>query len=249
MSFKLTFKHLQYRISKILNLVFAMMKSLSFLKKLTTGLIASTILISSVFAEPTNLDCLKQRVIKYYDTGEYNRDVNTIATKAKNYINYRVRKNNHLSRPHKLALVLDIDETVLSNYHHMVARQFAGTKTQFHKEVLAANDPAIKPMLKLYQDAINKKVAVFFVTGRNDAMRQATFKNLRRAGLSKWEGIYFKPQNYNQKSIIPFKSSMRKAIEKKGYTIIASIGDQYSDLAGGYAARTFKLPNPYYFLP
>jgi hypothetical protein len=28
--------------------------------------------------------------------------------------------------------------------------------------------------------------------------------------------------------------------------IIANLGDQFSDLAGGYAERTFKLPNPFY---
>ena len=27
------------------------------------------------------------------------------------------------------------------------------------------------------------------------------------------------------------------------------MGDQESDLSGGYAERTFKLPNPVYYLP
>jgi hypothetical protein len=31
--------------------------------------------------------------------------------------------------------------------------------------------------------------------------------------------------------------------------IILCLGDQLSDLAGGYCERTFKLPNPVYFLP
>ena len=34
-----------------------------------------------------------------------------------------------------------------------------------------------------------------------------------------------------------------------GFTIILSVGDQESDLKGGYAERTFKLPNPVYYLP
>jgi len=48
--------------------------------------------------------------------------------------------------------------------------------------------------------------------------------------------------------LVTFKSEARAAITKQGYTIIASIGDQYSDLKGGYAEKTFKLPNPYYYL-
>ena len=35
-------------------------------------------------------------------------------------------------------------------------------------------------------------------------------------------------------------------ITADGYTIIANLGDQESDLAGGYAEKTFKLPNPFY---
>lgn len=59
------------------------------------------------------------------------------------------------------------------------------------------------------------------------------------------------PENdkMKDKSVIPYKSSTRKMIQEKGYTIVVNIGDQFSDLAGGYAERVFKLPNPYYFIP
>jgi hypothetical protein len=33
-----------------------------------------------------------------------------------------------------------------------------------------------------------------------------------------------------------------------GFTIIANIGDQKSDLEGGYAEMTFKVPSPFYFI-
>ena len=46
-----------------------------------------------------------------------------------------------------------------------------------------------------------------------------------------------------------YKSGARAAIEDQGYKILASVGDQYSDLAGGHEAVAFKLPNPFYFLP
>ena len=41
----------------------------------------------------------------------------------------------------------------------------------------------------------------------------------------------------------------RKKLVDQGYTIIVNIGDQMSDLDGGFAERTFKLPNPFYFIP
>jgi hypothetical protein len=50
-------------------------------------------------------------------------------------------------------------------------------------------------------------------------------------------------------SAVDFKAPERRKLTEQGYTVLFSIGDQESDLAGGYAERTFKLPNPVYFLP
>jgi HAD superfamily, subfamily IIIB (Acid phosphatase) len=48
---------------------------------------------------------------------------------------------------------------------------------------------------------------------------------------------------------IHYKSATRAHIESLGYDIVANFGDQFSDLEGGHADRTFKMPNPNYFLP
>jgi hypothetical protein len=46
-----------------------------------------------------------------------------------------------------------------------------------------------------------------------------------------------------------YKSGVRAHIEDLGYEIVANFGDQFSDLKGGFADKTFKMPNPNYFLP
>ena len=46
-----------------------------------------------------------------------------------------------------------------------------------------------------------------------------------------------------------YKSGVRAHIEDLGYEIVGNFGDQFSDLEGGFADKTFKLPNPNYFLP
>ena len=40
-----------------------------------------------------------------------------------------------------------------------------------------------------------------------------------------------------------------RQIEQQGYTIIANIGDQPSDLDGGFSEQTYLLPNPFYRIP
>jgi hypothetical protein len=48
---------------------------------------------------------------------------------------------------------------------------------------------------------------------------------------------------------IRYKSGTRAYIESQGYDIVANFGDQFSDLEGGFADKTFKMPNPNYYLP
>ena len=48
---------------------------------------------------------------------------------------------------------------------------------------------------------------------------------------------------------IQYKSGTRAYIESKGYDIVGNFGDQFSDLENGFADKTFKMPNPNYFLP
>jgi len=48
---------------------------------------------------------------------------------------------------------------------------------------------------------------------------------------------------------IQYKSGTRAYLESQGYDIVADFGDQFSDLLGGFADKTFKMPNPNYYLP
>ncbi|KTD53353.1 acid phosphatase, class B [Legionella santicrucis] len=201
------------------------------------------------FAEPPNLTVVKNELKNYHDSGVYQKELTQVIHKAQKYIDQQANLNKKEKLPKKLAIVLDIDETSLSNYNSMIQRDFGGNRKQYHQDIMTAKAPAIKPMLALYQDALAHNVKVFFVTGRNESERKATEQNLIKEGYSQWAGLYLRPMDYSSKSIIPFKSHTRKTITEKGYTIVASIGDQYSDLKGGYAQKVFKLPNPYYYLP
>jgi hypothetical protein len=55
--------------------------------------------------------------------------------------------------------------------------------------------------------------------------------------------------SYRGKTAVVYKSSERKKVEKNGYRIIGNIGDQWSDLMGTNTGnRTFKLPDPMYYI-
>ena len=45
-----------------------------------------------------------------------------------------------------------------------------------------------------------------------------------------------------------YKTAERTKVEAEGYTIIADVGDQMSDLEGEHSGCHFKVPNPFYFI-
>jgi acid phosphatase len=107
---------------------------------------------------------------------------------------------------------------------------------------------ALVPTLRLVERARQLGVAVFFITGRPIELRAVTERNLREQGFT-WDGVVLLPSDQRFASGVDFKAPERRRLTEQGYTIVLSLGDQQSDLDGGYAERTFKLPNPVYFLP
>lgn len=216
----------------------------SFTLILTTALFAHTIC-----AEPSNLGQLKKEVRQYYTSGQYEKEFSNVISEAQTYLLQQINDYQQHQPKAKLALVLDIDETSLSNYANIEQHDFAANSDIIHKEILEANAPALKPTLELYQTALSNGVHVFFVTGRHESELEATKTNLINIGYTQWDGLYVRPDDYQESSIIPFKSKMRARIEQQGYIILESIGDQYSDISGGHVQKGFKLPNPFYYLP
>ena len=114
---------------------------------------------------------------------------------------------------------------------------------------LLGRDPAIAPTLGLFERARASGVAVFFITGRPESQRAATERNLREAGYGGYEQLVMVQEGQHFASAATYKTPVRAGIEAAGHTIVANMGDQPSDLAGGHAERTFLLPNPFYRIP
>lgn len=220
------------------------------MKRMTSFLLCAGLMLASansIAAEPTNLFLVKQGLKKYHDSGAYEKDLNNIDQAALSYLKKRVAQGNFGGK--KPAIVLDIDETSLSNYQDMVALDFGGTIEEIRQDEDKGQDPAISGTLKLFQFAKSHQVAVFFVTGRFEEERSVTENNLKQAGYSGWDKLVLRDGNYRNAPASVYKSATRQSLTKQGYDIVLNMGDQLSDLKGGFADKTFKLPNPYYFIP
>lgn len=213
-------------------------------KRLPALLLAALVVASPAARalEPANLDAHKQELTRYIESGEYGAKVAQIAVKASKYVTRRAAK----AKPgQKLAIVFDIDETTLTNLSVMQAYGFGYNPKVWSSWLAEARAPAILPVQALYETAVRHNVAVFFVTARLEDSRAATEKNLHEVGYEIWANAFFRAPD-DLRTTKQFKTAVRKEIEDAGYHIIVNIGDQDSDLAGGYAERTYKLPNPFY---
>ena len=200
-----------------------------------------------------NLGDLKRQLTSYRRSGAYDRDVQAAVSAARRYLERRARI---IRKP---ALVLDIDETSLSNWPEIQANDYGtivngpcnlpagpcGRTAWFSR----GDDEAIAPTLALFNTAKALGVSVFFLTGRSEILRPATEMNLHKAGYDGWVRLIMRPAGTTTSSAADFKAPERAKIAAQGFTIIANVGDQPSDLAGGYAERTFLVPNPFYRIP
>lgn len=209
------------------------------------GLLVSGCATSST--APVNLTDAKAAVVAYVDNGGYDRDLAAVAAQARSWIEQRAARKMPGER---LAVVFDIDETVLSSYPHMKAQDFGYVPEVWNGWVDRGEAPAIAPVREVYATARRLGIDVLFVTGREDPRdRPGTEANLRRQGLGDYARLVLAPADDAFASAASRKAAQRAALARDGWTIIASIGDQESDLAGGHAERTFKLPNPFYAIP
>ncbi|GAB4852684.1 hypothetical protein Ancab_016898 [Ancistrocladus abbreviatus] len=150
------------------------------------------------------------------------------------------------------AWVFDIDETLLSNLHYYAVHGYgseAYNETTWDEWAELAEAPALPASLSLYKKIKQLGFKVFLLTGRSESSRNITVKNLLYAGYRKWERLILRGHSDQGKLAIVYKSEKRQELEAQGYRIHGSSGDQWSDLLGhAIARRSFKLPNPMYYI-
>lgn len=205
-------------------------------------------------SQPTNVGDAAISALAYHASGAYEKGLATVADSAADWLGIRAAQ---VTKP---ALVLDIDETALSNWTILARDDFGRPIAGACDLALDApcgwaawdqlgRDPAISATLKLFKRARALNVAVFFITGRPEAQRSATERNLTGVGYEGYAKLYMVPADRHFTSAADFKAPIRAEIERDGFTIIANVGDQPSDLLGGHSERKFLLPDPFYRVP
>jgi acid phosphatase len=199
------------------------------------------LILSSCTPSLQNLQVVKKDIMHYYESGAYSKDLKEIISNAESEINNLILSANS-------AVVFDIDETSLSNYEIMKKEYFGYDQTRWDNWVNEGRAPAIPEVKEFYDYLISKNIKVIFLTGRKNSQYSTTYKNLKKVGYVKFDTLILKNDSESSLSALEFKSNKREELSKKGYDIIASIGDQVSDLEGKNHGIQIKLPNYIYIM-
>lgn len=206
-----------------------------------------------VAAEPMeNFGVARYRLEDYADCvgtgGCYWADVDAQAKRAEAALDAVVATRK---AGEKLALVLDIDETSLTNYCEMRREDYGFISVPFNEWAVShAADMALPGTLRLFNRARAAGIEVFFITGRPGEQKAATAKNLEAAGYKGWKGLALREGAEKTMPTVEYKSQERKKIVAAGYRIVMNVGDQWSDLNGEPRGEvSVKLPNPFYYIP
>ncbi|MEW2285333.1 HAD family acid phosphatase [Streptomyces sp. NPDC047841] len=156
------------------------------------------------------------------DHAAWQKDCQAVMDQALPYLKDRIAA----ARPgEKQAIVFDIDNTTL--------------ETDFG---FSYPQPANRPVLDVARYAQEHGVSLFFVTARPGVLYWPTEYNLEHDGYDV-SGLRVRGLADLFKDVAAYKTAQRAGIENDGYTIIANIGNSATDLSGGHAEKTFKLPD------
>ncbi|CAL9461648.1 hypothetical protein SUDANB6_02650 [Streptomyces sp. enrichment culture] len=156
------------------------------------------------------------------DYATWQKDCRAVMDQALPYLKERIARTVPGERQ---AIVLDVDNTSL--------------ETDFG---FSYPQPANRPVLEAARYAQEHGVALFFVTARPGIIAAPTEYNLEHVGYQV-SGLHVRGFLDLFQNVAAYKTAQRAAIEAQGYTIIANIGNSATDLSGGHAEKTFKLPD------
>ncbi|MGE5353333.1 MAG: HAD family acid phosphatase [Acidobacteriota bacterium] len=205
------------------------------------------LVIAAIFAgcssspKLVNLETAKNEVGLYYESGQYDKDVQEVVENAiKEFDDVKVRDSS--------AVVFDVDETVLSNYSEIKSTGFGFVGDHWNKWILEGKAPAIAGVRNLYNYLLGRKFRIIFLTGRTRAQYEATYRNLKEVGYTTFDTLIVRSDSMLKAPAENFKSIERTVLTDMGYKIEGCVGDQWSDLKGAYTGIKIKLPNYLYLV-
>jgi len=191
--------------------------------------------------EPKNLDVFKQELQLYVNSGDYYEELLDEISICYSIIDNQFKYGD--------VIVFDMDETLISELSLMQSWDWGWNDFIIEKALNTINFPSLKPVLDFYTYCQNRDIPCYIITSRREKYRDSTVQCLSFAGYNNYKLILRQnKENDIYKTIQEFKIAQRKYIYSDNKRILINIGDQQTDLNGGYSENIIKLSNPFYLI-
>jgi len=201
-----------------------------------------------------NVGDIIDKIKEYHNTGRWENDIAAIAGQARASINSWVKSNCKTSSAGKVSgckptVVFDIDDTLVSfyPYYNEVQTDWRYNKETFREFWSQCKPPPIEPIKTLYNELVAQGIPIVLISGREATLKEETLTCLAKDGYPAPSAMYLRNPDQKQPAA-ELKAEYRAQIEKQGNVIVANIGDQQADIAGGHQRKAFLVPNPMYRL-
>lgn len=218
------------------------------------------VLSLAVYAETIN----ENRASQWMKSLEYNLLCQQIFQNAKNNIERLDLNNTHsvvlesdtqLDLP--LAVITDIDETILLNYEFQVETRKRGGKFSYELFETYVTNKTVIPVngsIKYYQYLASKGIKIIYISNRDISSKEKTFEHLKELGypIESKNDLLLK----NEKAEWGSNKSSRRLYIGSKYKVIQMFGDSLKDFTetkeqvlknqDKFGLFWFILPNPAY---
>lgn len=150
----------------------------------------------------------------------------------------------------RAVVVFDVDETLLGTLNYSLAQNPVNefNPAAWDAYVRACGYTAIPETIALYDALRSKGVPIVLLGGGSSSLREPWTTCLERHGISGWRDFILRDSASAGLSVAQFKAGERAKLIAAGDRIVASVGDQVSDMSYGRLGRGFLLPNLLYYL-
>ena len=190
----------------------------------------------------------------YYTSKAIKRDRQDVATAAWRWIRDWTSANCGSTKAEiracKATVVFDVDETLLNSYTYSIAQnpQFTYNNTTWNAYVAACGYQGIPQTRKLYNKVISLGLHVSLISAASRTNKTPMTACLHTHGIAAWDHYFMRGEQGASLTDGQWKAQQRKHLQEKGLVIVASIGDQVSDMSYGHLLHGFLLPNTMYFI-
>ena len=194
------------------------------------------------------------QVEAYYTGAQIDRDRADVALAAWRFVRDWTRERCGTTpaavRECKAMVVFDVDETLLDSYSYSVAQdpQFTFDPTTWTEYVDACSYDPIPQARDLFNRLKALGVRIALVSSGDRDTKPDMVECLHAKGIKGWDRYIMRGDRAPELSGGEYKAIAREKLKRDGFTIVASVGDQVSDMSYGHLKRGFLMPNTMYYL-